>query len=167
MFTTSLLALFSFMAISCVSRKGPPKPTFVNDCYSLKKGMRVDQVMKILGDPIASNTQNVPGVPEQCQVFHFHDNISKQLMAVFLGDKLMTASLSDTEDKFTDMIEIIKYDPMDFMPLQFRPKATSPSPVNSPSSYEDQKKALLDKYLSKEISKAEYFDLRRDLDRSK
>lgn len=37
--------------------------------------------------------------------------------------------------------------------------------ISSQESYDDQKKRLLDMYLSKEITKSEYFDLRRELDK--
>lgn len=84
--------------------------------------MRVDQVLKIMGEPIGSNTQPIYGVKKEGQVYHFHDNVSKQLMAVFLGDKLMTASLSDREGKFSESKDIIPYNPNDFMPLQHRSK---------------------------------------------
>ena len=100
----------------------PPNPDFIKNCYSLKKGMRVDQVLKIMGEPIGSNTQPIYGVKKEGQVYHFHDNVSKQLMAVFLGDKLMTASLSDREGKFSESKDIIPYNPNDFMPLQHRSK---------------------------------------------
>lgn len=108
------------LTISCGTVKGPPNPDFVKNCYSLRKGMRVDQVLKIMGEPIGSNTQPIHGVQKEGQVYHFHDNVSKQLMAVFIGDKLMTTSLSDQEDKFSGTKEIIPYNPNDFMPLKNR-----------------------------------------------
>ena len=160
----STLILFS----SCASRTALVKENFVENCNLLKKGMRLDEVSKIMGEPISSNTQSFPGVSELGQVYHFHDNKYKSLMAVFLGDTLKTATLSEKEGKFHNTTEIVKYDPMDFMPSNRKSYNKRPMPDSKTSSksmsYEEAKRVLIKNYLNKEISKEEYFELRRELD---
>ena len=54
---------------------------------------------------------------------------------------------------------------------QSAPEEIKKSPVplkkQSSNSYEEKKKQLLDMYLQKEITKEEYFELRRELDKTK
>ena len=46
-------------------------------------------------------------------------------------------------------------------------KSPAPLKKQSSNSYEGKKKQLLDMYLQKEITKEEYFELRRELDKTK
>lgn len=111
----SLLCLspvLSLLLISCMSRTASG-PNFIQNCHSLKKGMRLDQVLVVMGDPSQSIT--LPFGPnmekaEQVSFSSWDRKTSYTLFAWFVRDELVSADLSITEDSYTDKKTLIEMD---------------------------------------------------------
>lgn len=90
------------------------------------------------------------------------------------GDALMNVTFDEqgTDTWGTNAWESISLS-ADVIKLKNTPNAqnkisNNSMPVSRPkATYEDKKKQLLDMYLQKEITKEEYFELRRELDKTK
>jgi len=160
---------FSLILFSCATKSGKYN-SFDKNCYSLKKGMRVDEVLKIMGEPMWSGSQPLPGTSEVAQAYFFKDpfHFNKQLTTMFREDNLVQAKLSTQEGRYAETKDIIETNFSDFAPPSNQQSYRQPSSRNSTDrslNLKDAKNELLDKYLRKEITKEEYFQLRRELEK--
>jgi hypothetical protein len=87
------------------------------------------------------------------------------------GDAIMNVTFDEqgTDTWGTNAWESISLS-ADVIKLKNTPKtqnkvSNSSTPVSEPNDFEAKKKQLLDMYLKKEISKEEYYDLRRELEK--
>ena len=160
---------FSLILSSCATKSGKYN-SFDKNCYSLKKGMRVDEVLKIMGEPMWSGSQPLPGTSEVAQAYFFKDpfHFNKQLTTMFREDNLVQAKLNIQEGRYVETKDIIETNFSDFAPPSNQQSYRQPSSTNSMNrslNQKDAKNELLDKYLRKEVTKEEYFQLRRELEK--
>ena len=173
-FINILLFCFLTFLIGCsVGRKLDP-----NAVSSLRKGMTISQVEQLIGPPVYISTAEGGKT-----YYNYHYGTGTNIMG-YGKAKSQTLNLTFTNSRLThidktlthssgffgmktDKVESGKYSDSDS--VQRKPAASLPTRVNSsPSgSYEGKKKQLLDMYLQKEITKEEYFELRRELDKTK
>ena len=160
---------FSLILFSCATKSGRYN-TFDKNCYSLKKGMRVDEVLKIMGEPMWSGSQPLPGTSEVAQAYFFKDpfHFNKQLTTMFREDNLVQAKLTVQEGRYAETKDIVETNLNDFTPKSLQrsyQQSPSKNSLNRSLNLTDAKNELLDKYLRKEITKEEYFQLRRELEK--
>ena len=161
--------------IGCASAGRKLDPQAVN---RLKEGMTISQVEQLIGPP--EHISTAEGGKTYYMYFHgsasgafgYVKGKSHRLNLTFTGSRLTHIDKAISHQSGfmsvkTDKVESGKYSDSDS--VQRKPAASLPTRVNSsPSdSYEDKKKQLLDMYLQKEITKEEYFELRRELDKTK
>ena len=107
---TCLSLVLSLLLISCMSRTASG-PNFIQNCHSLKKGMRLDQVLVVMGAPLQSMTLPFGANMEKVEQLQFISRDSKYLYnAWFVRDELVAADLMITEGSHTDVKKLIEMD---------------------------------------------------------
>ena len=161
--------------IGCASSGRELDPQAVN---RLKEGMTISQVEKLIGPP--EHISTAEGGKTYYMYFHgsasgafgYVKGKSHRLNLTFTGSRLTHIDKailhqSGFMNVKTDKVESGKYSDSDSV----QKKAISPEPTKRKptysNSYDDKKMKLLDMYLKKEITKEEYFKLRRELDATK
>ena len=161
--------------IGCASAGRKLDPQAVN---RLKEGMTISQVEQLIGPP--EHISTAEGGKTYYMYFHgsasgafgYVKGKSHRLNLTFTDSRLTHIDKAISHQSGfmtvkTDKVESGKYSDSDSV----LKKAVSPNPnKRNPTysnSYEDKKKQLLDMYLQKEITKEEYFELRRELDKTK
>jgi outer membrane protein assembly factor BamE (lipoprotein component of BamABCDE complex) len=161
--------------IGCASAGRKLDPQAVN---SLKEGMTISQVEKLIGPP--EHISTAEGGKTYYMYFHgsaggafgYVKGKSHRLNLTFTHSRLTHIDKAITHQSGfmsvkTDKVEAGKYSDSDRVPQKaISPEPTKINPAYS-NSYEDKKNQLLDMYLQKEITKEEYFELRRELDKTK
>ena len=160
----------------CASGGRKLDPQAVN---KLQEGMTMNQVEQLIGPPEHISTAE----GGKTYYMYYHGSVggafgyakgkTHMLNLTFTGPRLTHIDKSITHQSGflsmkTDKVESGKYS--DSQRVQEVPTSpAAPVRVNStPSaSFEEKKEKLLDMYLNKEITKEEYFELRRDLRNSK
>ena len=180
-YTTQLLLASALVYLSsCAST------SYLNKAQDLKPGMSKYEVIKLLGKPDMDFDSSVGswtysslwwyGEPALQVVFDESRKAKAALYATANVDMgFMGWGKTKVESKSTFIFgeswhqkHIASYGGVK---NQSAPKEIKKSPAplkkQSSNSYEDKKKQLLDMYLQKEITKEEYFELRRELDKTK
>jgi len=169
------LSLIVLVLTSCSSgRKLDPQAL-----NKLKEGMTMVQVKNLLGPP--EHVQRMQQGTESWIYSHmsmvgfagFHSSKMNTLTLQFSGSKLTDIQKSNTKgggfwlnNKTQTEWGNYSNSPTEKSVPQ-KPTLPGKTKTSSSGSYEDKKKQLLDMYLQKEITKEEYFELRRELDKTK
>lgn len=95
--------IFAVLFSSCASRNSSNNPNFVQNALLLKKGMRVDQVLKIMGEPLSGSESSgsgfVKGVQDDYVFTDDRYSPRATLIASFFNGQLANAALSITDPK--------------------------------------------------------------------
>jgi len=129
--------------------------------------MSVEEVVRIMGHPYQSSNQPLPSSSEYV-LGYFYTSGSESLIAMFRERKLIQAKFNITDGFHVHTNDIIQADINDFSTSSNQQYTEQHSSSNSrvrSVNLKDAKNELLDKYLREEITKEEYFQLRRDLEK--
>jgi hypothetical protein len=112
--------IFAVLFSSCANRNSSNNPNFVQNALLLKKGMRVDQVLKIMGEPFQSSSIDNPGVVKgKGDTYIFLDSKYSpraNLTTTFLNGELTNAMLTiiDPKGKYNKTKMLIETGPQEY-----------------------------------------------------